>query len=378
MNQRLLELDILRGLSILGMVSVITPGDWAQRFKWMNHAEWRGYPLSDMIFPCFLFCVGMSIAISFYKSENQEKNYSILFLKVIKRVILLIFIGLLVNGFPFYDLKNLRIPGVLQRIAICYFIVASIWISLKYGKVKNIELWLFIISIIILTSYYIMLYHIPVPGIGITGHNASNCWPAIIDQKVFGINHLWSHGLTDGKITYDPEGILSSFPASVNVIIGLIIGIFYMQNKNLYKTNLLLSSGLFLFLLGFLFDYLDIIPMIKKIWTSSFTLYSSGFSLLLLAFIKLLLKYFPKSQYVMYPLIIYGANAILAFSISNMLMPVFNITIDNQSIRNIGNNFFKSFIHNEMGSSISFSIAFLILLYMLLHLLYKKRIFLKV
>lgn len=378
MKERLLELDILRGLSIFGMILVITPGDWSHRFSWANHAEWQGYPLSDMIFPCFLFCIGLSMAISFHKPENQNKTNLTLFVKVLKRSILLIFIGLLINGFPFYNIETLRIPGVLQRIALCYMIVGSIWIFLKSKNTRYIEFWLTIVFVIILISYYVLLDYIPIPGIGITGNNPSNSWPAIIDQKVFGVSHLWEYGMSNGKVTYDPEGILASFPASANVLLGLIIGVFYKRNRAFYKATLIIVLGLFLVLFGFLLDHLAIVPVIKKIWTSSFALLSGGFSLLILACIKLLLQYIPKITYPLHPFVVYGSNAILAFAISNILIPVFELSITDRSIRKIGYDFFKGFITDKKWASFSFSITFLIFLYVLLNHLYKKRIFLKI
>ena len=378
MKERLLELDILRGLSIIGMILVITPGDWSQRFEWMNHADWRGYPLSDMIFPCFLFCVGMSMAISFYNIENQNKGTFVLFIKILKRTALLILIGLIINGFPFYELKNLRIPGVLQRIAICYFIVASIWILLKSYKIKKFELWLTISAILILVFYYILLYYIPVPTIGIAGDNSYNSWPVFIDQNIFGIDHLWSYGKTNGVITYDPDGIIASFPASVNVICGLVTGIFYLKTNKRYTILNLSIVGLFLLLFGIFLDYFEIMPIIKKIWTSSFALYSSGFSLLVLALIRASIKYIPKTKYIFYPFIIYGANAILAFAISNMLMPVFDLSLNTKSIRNIGYDFIKNFIPNEQWASFTFSFIFLALLFGFLQILYSKKIILRV
>lgn len=377
MKERLLELDILRGLSILGMILVITPGDWSQRFQWMNHADWRGYPLSDMIFPSFLFCVGMSIAISFYKRKQNNDSIKS-FIKIIKRTLILIVLGLLVNGFPSYDFQNIRIPGVLQRIALCYLIVASIYLFLKYKKVKRMILWLVIISCFILIGYYLLLYHIPINGIGIAGDSSYNSWPVTIDQKVFGIHHLFKFGTTNGQVTYDPEGILASFPASVNVILGLIIGLLYTQNRNQYSTIIFFISGVLLILFGVGLDYFEIMPSVKKIWTSSFVLFSGGFSLLVFAFIRLLLTYVPTTKNFFYPFIIYGANAILAFIISNMLLPVFDIPIHNVSIRKRGYDFFNLFVSNNQWRSFLFSVTFLVLLFILLQVLYKKRIFLKV
>lgn len=380
MKKRVVELDVLRGLSILGMILVITPGSWSHRFSWMLHAEWQGYPISDMIFPSFLFCVGMSMAISFHKREHKGDPDFIFFSKVVRRVLLLIFIGLIINGFPFFEFKQIRIPGVLQRIAFCYFIVASIWIFLKSKKIKREVLWLSIFSFFILVAYTVLLYLIPVPEIGITGHSSEKSWPVLIDQKVFGIHHLWEYGITNGKVTYDPEGILASFPASVNVTLGLIIGILYTKHRNIYRLRVLASLGIILLAIGFCLDTFLGLPIIKKIWTSSFVFFSGGVSILILVTIRFLLVVLPKINVVFYPFIVYGANAILAFVLSNILMTVFDlpITIKEKSIRIIGFDFFSSFISSDVWASFSFSVIFLIGLFFLLEQLYKKSIFLRV
>ena len=369
-EKRLEELDILRGLSIFGMILVITPGDWGHRFGWTNHAEWQGYPLSDMIFPSFLFCVGMSISLSFHKNNQNSTLQSII--KIFKRTLLLIFIGLIINGFPTYDFENIRIPGILQRIALCYMIVASLWVILRSKEIKQPILWLTIISAFILIAYYILLYHIPVPGIGIAGDSPINSWPCIVDQQVFGIHHLWKYGVIDGKVTYDSEGILATFPASVNVILGLVMGLLYTRYKKYYTIGYLLALGGLLLVTGIALDFIGVVPSIKKIWSSSF-------SLLLFTMIILILKKLPRSTNFLYPFKVYGGNAIIAFALSNMLMPIFDQPlVGGKSIRSLGFEFFSSFIGHKEWSSMSFAIGFLILLFLLLSLMHKKRIFLKI
>ncbi|MEL6535774.1 MAG: heparan-alpha-glucosaminide N-acetyltransferase domain-containing protein [Bacteroidota bacterium] len=377
-KERLVELDILRGLSILGMILVITPGDWSLRFAWMNHAEWRGYPLSDMIFPTFLFCVGMAMAISFHKQTTPPTRKLAQLARVGKRVLLLILMGLLINGFPFYDLSNLRIPGVLQRIALCYGIVAVWWLFLVSPRSPR-EITKLIVSMgVILFFYYLLLYHIPVPGLGITGTSSANSWPAYVDQKVFGIHHLWPHGLTEGEVTYDPEGLIAALPASVNVFFGLIIGLLFVRQDKRYNPTFLMLLGAGLALLGFLLDYWEIMPMVKKIWTSSFAVFSSGVSILILGFLRFLIQRVPKTKGLFHPFMVYGSNAILAFAISNMLIPIFELSVQGQSLRKTGFDFFYGIIPNGPWASFTFSLVFLILLFGVLQILYSKRIFLKV
>ncbi|WP_109832245.1 acyltransferase family protein [Reichenbachiella versicolor] len=375
-KKRLVELDVLRGVSVFGMILVITPGSWGHRFEWTNHAEWQGYPLSDMIFPSFLFCVGMSIALSFNR-RNPDSIFQLI-LKVFKRTLALFIIGIVINGFPYYDLENIRIPGILQRIALSYMIVTCFWIVLQSKQVNQPIIWLSIVSVLILAAYYVLLYYIPVPGIGVTGDSPAYSWPSMVDQQIFGINHLWKYGVTDDKVTYDPEGILATFPASVNVVIGLIIGLIYTRYTSFYTSGNLIILGGCLLIIGVTLDYTSVAPSIKKIWSSSFVLLSGGFSLLLFVMIKLVLEKLPKTRIYLQPFIVYGGNAIIAFALSNMLVPIFDLPIvGEKSMRYLGFEFFNSFIYHEKWSSMSFAIAFLIILFLPLRQMYKRRIFLK-
>ncbi len=375
MKQRLLELDILRGLSILGMILVITPGDWSQRFQWMNHAEWIGYPLSDMIFPSFLFCVGMSIAISLNKKRKLNISNTNIIRKIITRTILLFAIGIFINGFPNFNWQNIRIPGVLQRIAVCYCLVSFIWLySMQSKKITNSLL----IALTIAISYFVLLYFIPVPSFGITGHSAANSWASYIDQNIFGIQHLWIYGTSNGVVTYDPEGILASLPAAINVIFGVVFGQLYLQNSKWYQPAYIFLTGFVLLLIGYILHSTGIMPMIKKIWTSSFALFSSGFSLIVLAFIQLSLTKAPAFKKVYDPFIVFGSNALLAFIIGNLFMPIMDMPLFSElSIRQSGFEFFKNIVNSAQWGSFLYSFTFLLILYSGLYFLYQKKWFLK-
>ncbi len=377
MKKRIQELDILRGLSVFGMILVITPGDWSHRFSWLNHAEWRGFPLSDMIFPTFLFCVGMSISISITKQKIDNTK---IFKRIIHRFLLLILIGIFLNGFPYFDWQNLRIPGVLQRIGLCYLLVATFWGFVLYKNVKFPLLWLISITILLLLGYFILLYCIPVPNIGINGTSSTNSWPLYIDQHVFGINHLWIYGTSDGIVTYDPEGILASLPACGNVFLGLIVGIMRKKYSHWYKSIYILFLGLMILVFGFILDFFEIMPIIKKIWTSSFVLLSGGFSIILLALIILLYKNVLMSKSLFYPFMVYGSNALLAFIVSTLLMSIMDMPlfINEASIRLTGFQFFLNFGIDGQWASFMYSIVFLSLLFLGLQYMYKQKYFVKI
>jgi predicted acyltransferase len=381
MKKRFEDLDILRGLSVIGMVFVLMPGAWEHRFDWLNHAEWAGIPpLSDMIFPTFLFCIGFSIPLSFEKRIQNETDSSRILRHVFYRTTLLILIGLFLNAFPFFDIKNLRIPGVLQRIALCWFMVSLLFfISTKIKSEDSLKFQLSLLSIVaivILVGYWMVLYFIPVPGFKISGFDSIASWPAYVDRAVFGINHLWTLGTTDGVITYDPEGILSTFPACVNVIAGTLTGLLHRSHKKCLNWKMMMLAAALLMLSGIFLHYIDLIPMIKKIWTSSFALFSTGFTIFLLAIISLVVKFSFKSK-LFYPVKIFGANALIVFILLLMILPLMDIQAfegkaGHLSFRAKGFQITSSLISNPQYASFIFTLFFLIILYLVLYVFYRK------
>jgi predicted acyltransferase len=317
----------------------------------------------------------MSIAISFNKKQISNSK---LLKSITYRSVLLILIGVFVNGFPYFEWQNLRIPGILQRIGLCYFLVASFWLFLLNRRVKLPLLWLSSMAVLLLLGYFVLLYYIPVPGMGINGTNAVNSWPAYLDQRVFGINHLWIFGTHDGIVTYDPEGILATLPACVNVLFGLMAGVIQKKHPNWYIPRNIFLIGLSLFVVGFTLDLFGVMPIIKKVCTSSFVLFSGGFSIMLLALITFLNNRFPSSKLVFYPFIVYGSNALIAFILSNMLMPIMDLSLFGEtSIRQTGYNFFLNIGLASQWASFMYTSVFLGLLFLGLQILYRHKYFLK-
>jgi predicted acyltransferase len=387
MKKRFEDLDILRGLSVIGMILVLMPGAWEHRYSWLNHADWAGLPpLADLIFPTFLFCVGFSIPISFENRIKVNSNSSKILIHILYRTILLIAIGLFLNAFPTFDFKNLRIPGVLQRIALCWFIVTLLFfIATKIKSKDTVKLQLSLLSVIafvILVGYWIILYFIPVPGFETSSFDSVACWPAFIDRAVFGINHLWPYGTTNGVVTYDPEGILATFPACVNVIAGTLFGLLYISQHKYLNWKIMMVSAAVLMLSSTFLHYSDLVPIIKKIWTSSFALFSTGFSIFLLAIISIIIKFRYTSQ-LFFPVKVFGANALSVFIIVLILQPLMDIpTFDSNgeilSFRTKGFQVISLLISNPQYASFLYTLIFLILLYAVLYLCYKKNWYLKV
>lgn len=382
MQNRLEELDILRGLSVIGMILVITPGDWGYRLPCLNHAVWEGFPLADTISPTFLFCVGFSLAISFTKKHNNGDTALLISKHIFRRTTLLILIGLFIAAYPWFDFSSIRIPGVLQRIGLCYFIVGLLLVLLKEQKTEKKIAILLGIAAAILILYWVLLFYVPVPGFESPGFDSPGSWAPYIDRKVFGPHHLWAFGIVDGVRASDPDGLLSALPASVNVILGVILGFLYLIKSKYFKVHLLFIAGLILSLIGLLLGYTGIVPIIKTIWTSSFALLSSGVSIMVLALISLGLK-FKYVPSLFYPTKVFGANALLAFIIALMSpalfldIPYFEKGSQLLSLRTFGFEAIKTVFPNPYFAAFLFSVFFLTFVFFTLWFLYRRKYFIK-
>lgn len=376
MNNRLIELDILRGLSVFGMVIVINPGNWSHQFGWMRHAEWQGFPLSDMIFPAFLLCIGFSISLSFSKRIEKGHSYFHLVKKILIRSLLMIGIGLFINAFPYFDWSNMRIPGVIQRIGLCYLLSANIYLIILVTRARSRVLWLLIVATLILIGYFVLLLFIPITNTPRVGN--FYIWPALIDQNVFGINHIWPYEKINGLIPYDPDGLLASVPATVNILLGLILGEITKYYTKYYKVKYILLSGIMLITLGFVLDYYGIMLIVKKFWTSSFVLFSVGFSLLLLALIKQTINKLSVGIKLFHPFIIFGSNALLAFVVSYLCMALMDKSWGAEiTFRQLGFDFLQQFVSDPKWASFLFSILPLTVYFIGLRFMYVKHWFVK-
>ena len=248
---RLLALDIFRGITIAAMIIVNIPGSWSYVYAPLRHAKWHGCTPTDLIFPFFLFIVGVAMTYSFKKFNNKISLIAVR--KIAKRVLVIFLIGLALNAFPFNTgFSNLRILGVLQRIAIAYGIAAILCLYFKQKK-------LIIISGLILIVYWLILI---IFSQGDPYAMESNL-VRIIDLKIIGENHLWL-GL---GIPFDPEGLLSTLPAVVTVILGYLTGKLIQKESNLksaiYK---LLLIGIAAIIAGLIWGM--VFPINKSLWTS--------------------------------------------------------------------------------------------------------------
>ncbi len=374
---RWLALDWLRGLSVLGMLLVTTPGDWSARYPWLNHADWAGISPADWIFPSFLFCVGLALPFSLHRRLGEAIPKRLLLRQILLRSTLLVALGILLNAFPEFDWAQVRLPGVLQRIGICYGLGASLLLVCltidARGKLVFDSFWIASSAVVIALGYWLLLSFVPPPGNSAPAFDSQSSWPAYLDREIFSLAHLWPWGLTDGQVTYDPEGVLSSFPACINLLLGILVGESRLRGPSLARQGRWLLAALFLLLGGLIWGHS--FPLIKKIWTSSFALFSGGVSLLALVLLERVAALAPRNS-TGRVLSAFGANALLAFVISGLLGPLMDKPWGDQgeTFRHWGQIHLLRWISSESLASLAFSVLMVAALFAALHWLNQRRL----
>ena len=324
---RFAALDVLRGAAVAGMLLATMPGDWAFTYPQLRHADWNGWTLTDMVFPAFLFSVGAALGLSFERATCNAPARARTWRRVARRAASLIALGLALEAtynlaifagahFPGRGgLENLRLPGVLQRIGLCYALAAVLVLSLARrtgdgGRRVDVRA-LVLAGVSILGGYWLLLVLIPVPGFGPGRLDPVGTLPAYVDRLVFTPAHLWvlATATPGGPVTYDPEGLLSSLPATVNVLMGVLAAEAWRRRPE-HAPAVLLAGGALAIGLGLAFA--NILPINKRLWTSSFVLFSGGVSLLGLAAAAVVLRS-RTIAWLLTPLNVLGANAIAAF-----------------------------------------------------------------
>jgi predicted acyltransferase len=300
----LLALDLLRGLAVMGMIMVAYAGDWENRFQVLTHADWRGFALADMIFPSFLFCVGAALPYSFRRRAVEGKPA--LILHVLWRSAALIVLGIVLNLLPGFDFGQVRLPGILQRIGLCYAVVGTICVLL--GPALSLPR-LALVASAILFGYAALLLAWDAPGCGRACFDSANALPAVVDRAVFGVHHLWPYGTTNGVVTYDPEGLVSTLGALFNVLVGVMTTVLVQRHGLRGALGFLALAGGCCVVIGLSLD--PLLPVVKKLWTPSFALLSSGFALL----VFVVLAWLSPRAHARWskPILAFGSNATLAF-----------------------------------------------------------------
>ncbi len=365
-QNRLISIDAFRGFTILAMILVNTPGSWEYVYPPLLHADWHGFTVADYVFPAFVFISGVSMRFSFKHFDGLSQALTF---KLLKRVFWIFMIGLLLNAFPFFDkdYSQLRIMGVLQRTALAYGLGAFACLLLS---TRN----LIILVVTTLLGYWWCLWYFG----GTDPYSLVGNICTKIDSAVLGDDHLWK-----GKgIPFDPEGLLSTIPATISLILGYLVGTLFDNRSRTSLIRLLIPVGLCLLLLGYWWNFF--LPINKPLWTSSYVVFTSGINCILLAlFIWLIdikgLKSLSK------PFVVYGVNPLLAFILSGILVEIsFLITITHDAAGKPIELYpwlYETLFVPALGlynGSLAFAISFIALCWLLLYLAYKKRWFLKV
>lgn len=366
--ERLLSLDVFRGITILGMILVNNPGSWSHIYSPLKHAEWNGCTPTDLIFPFFLFIVGVTTTISLSKYRvNGNKNKEV-YIRLLRRSASLFLLGLFMAAFPYFNLDTARIPGVLQRIAVVYFFTSIIFLNVKKENIIYV-------IVALLFSYWGIMTLIPVPGIGAPNLEPSTNIGAWLDRLLLN-GHLWS-----GSKTWDPEGLLSTIPAIGTALLGVLTGYLLKSDKDkTTKTLLMFFYGNILMALGYVWDFWFSVN--KSLWTSSYVIYTGGLALIFLAVCFWLIDVKGYKGWIK-PFHIYGTNAIAVFFLSGLmakLMWIIKITASNGeeiSLKSyIFDNIFMS-VASPINASLLFAISYVLLWLFLMWLLYRKQVFIK-
>ncbi|MBU3713695.1 MAG: DUF5009 domain-containing protein [Ferruginibacter sp.] len=383
MKNRYLSLDVFRGATVALMILVNNPGSFTEMYSPLAHAHWEGCTFADLVFPFFLFAVGNAMA--FALPSLKEKSRTVFFVKIFKRAIIIFIIGLLLNWSPFVKWEhdqlifkawqNVRIFGVLQRIAICYFF-ASLLIYFFDG------IKLLLISLFLLALYWLMCYSL---GEGSAPYSLEGFFGTNIDIQLVGLDHIYK----GNKIPFDPEGLVSTLPAITQVIFGYIAGrIIISKGKNYAMITRLNFIGMLLIAAGAIWALF--FPLIKNIWSSSYVIYTTGIAVVVICILIFLIELKNLKGAATTFFDVFGKNALFIFVISGLLPRVLNIIRIDAGVNDKGEKIFLSpqgwmykyvlrgISENPQFGSFLYSLLFLMLFWTIGYVLYRKKIYIKV
>lgn len=359
---RLLSIDIFRGITIALMIIVNSQGD--QAYSWLSHSTWNGCTFADLVFPFFIFIMGVSLAFSLSKLIEKGLLQQIL-MKILKRSLIIFLIGLFLNAFPYhFNFFTIRVYGVLQRIAICYFFGALLYLT------TSIRIQ-FIIMIGLLIGYWLMMTKIPVPNYGINNLSQDGNLAAYIDRAIFSSQHLYWK-------TFDPEGLLSTIPAIATALLGNITGYWllttYSKEIKFYAMS---GSGILALLLGWTWGLY--FPINKSLWTSSYVLWTGGFALILLSLCYWLIEIKNRRKYLKI-FEIFGLNAITAYFLHLFFLKIQAIIHIPRIDGTPGN--LRTYLTEHLfgwtsiqNATLMYALCYMILWLIVLIILYRKKIF---
>ena len=375
-RNRLDSLDAFRGATIAAMILVNDPGSEDHIYALLRHASWHGWTFTDTIFPSFLFIVGVAMAFSLARRMEEGADKPGLIGHMVRRAAILFALGLVVNGFPFwlnpdFSLSTFRIPGVLQRIGICYLITGVMFLYCT----KRIQA---LVGLFLLAVYWLLVKRVPVPGYGpgVLEPTGNLLW--YIDSTVFG-PHTWIYAPAQG---FDPEGILSTLPSIATTLMGILAGYWLRSERSGgTKTLWMLMVGGGMLLAGLVMN--QWLPINKNMWTSSFAVFMGGWSLSLLGVFYWIIDVNGSRAWAK-PFVIFGLNAIAVYVVAELLWSAIwaiswtgadGIVLTFQEF--IFNKIFSP-LASQINASLLFSLSYVAILFLFAWLLYRRRWFIRI
>lgn len=366
-SPRLVSLDVFRGLTIVGMIVVNTPGSTEYVYPSFTHAEWHGWTFADLIFPSFLFIVGVALTLTLAHRRRQGVRPRHILVHTLRRTVVLFVLGLFLSNFPSYDFATLRLPGVLQRIALCYGLATLIALKTNIRGQA-------VVTVGLLALYWILLTFVPVPGFGAGGVDKEGNLAAYVDVTLLP-GHLFHE-------SWDPEGVLSTIPALGTTLLGVLTGYWLQANRSrTTKAYGLLLAGAAGVMLGQAIHLW--FPINKNLWTSSYVVFTGGIALLVLSLCYWCIDVKGYRRFTT-PCIIFGVNPITVYMLATLgargLDLAWDTSVDGapRTCKTIlYEHVFASWAGPTAGSLL-FALAYVCLWFAPMAFLYRRKIFIKI
>jgi predicted acyltransferase len=377
-SQRLLSLDAFRGATIAAMILVNNPGTWSAIYPQLRHAAWNGWTVTDWIFPFFLWIVGVAMTLSFAKRVEAGGSKKKLMGHVVRRAVIIFALGMFLAGYPFgllfnhhFSWEHIRIPGVLQRIAICYLFASMIYL---YTGLRGQVAWL----LGLLAGYWILVANVPVPGYGAGVYEpmGSLCW--WVDSNVLA-GHTWRGAPVPG---FDPEGIVSTIPAIATTLFGVLTGRWLRTDRSREeKTAWMFVAGNVLLVIGATLDMW--LPINKNLWTSSYSIFMAGFAAVCLAMFYWLIDVKGYKKWAT-PFVIYGMNAITVFVLAGVVgrtIGLIKVAMPDGTELPLQAYIFQTYylsIASPINASLLYAISFILVMFLVVWFMWWRKWFVKV
>lgn len=371
-RERLLSLDVFRGLTIAGMVLVNNAGDWQAIYPPLRHAEWNGWTPTDLVFPFFLLIVGVAIPLAFEKRRADGGTLTDLYWKIARRTLLIFAIGLFLNWFPPTSdpvgrLLSLRIPGVLQRIALCYGVAAILYLQFGRPALRRITGGL-------LLGYWLLLRLVPAPGFSAGDLTREGSLPSWVDRTLLA-GHIY-------RPQYDPEGLLSTIPAVATALIGVLAGQWLRtRREGMERAAGLFAAGVLLLLAGY--GWSALFPLNKALWTSSYVLFTAGLGLLLFALCYWLVDLQGIRRWA-WPFVVFGVNALALFILSGImadLLTEIHLTLPDGTAETLRTYLYRRLFTSwltPLNASLAYAISYVLFWWGVMWGFYRRKIFFRV